>query len=84
MTKAHGARTYRRITNVEGMRMVRLKAEGLSDTEIGRRTGESRDRVSGYLRRFKAQPARVMPPLPVADDDGFIKQPTKAQLMGKR
>lgn len=86
-----------RFTPDEIATMLRMREAGHSCIEIGEALGMDRQRVYDRLRgRGRGHKVRKRPKRPVAPepqrrapalpvrDDGFIRPPTKAQLMGRR
>jgi hypothetical protein len=66
--------------------MYRLRAQGKSFGEIASITGQTRGAVAGWIKRNRdapPPPTPIPPPLPI-ENDGFIRPPTKAQLMSRR
>lgn len=86
---ARGRGKYRLFSEGDKAEMVRLRGQGLGPAEIGRRIGRPTGAVSDWFKRqrdLRSDVPRVKTPvtLPVSDGGGFLKAPTRAQLMAGR
>jgi transcriptional regulator with XRE-family HTH domain len=74
--------------NPNAARMYMLREQGKSFREIASITGQTRGAVAGWIKRNRDAPPppkleHIPPSLPI-EHDGFIRPPTKAQLMSRR